>query len=351
MPGDSYPTVKAAAVQAAPVFLDREATIDKACRLIEQAGDEGARIIVFPECFVAGYPHWYQFHVALGPECRRFNVELFRNSVEVPGPATARLGAAARRAHAHVAIGINERPALSYGTLFNTMLFIGPDGEVAGRHRKLVPTLGERLVYALGDGSGMPVVNTEYGGLAGLICGEHCNYLAKFSLLARGEVIHAASWPAFALDSDAQVKEWIALRTRSHAFEGKVWVVSSVGLFSDQMKDVLGLDAPARARFRGDGGYSAIVNPSGRMIAGPLEAGEGIVCATLDMGEVVAGRIFQDQTGHYNRFDIFKLTVDRSERRALGVENGPMSGLEASGEPGERDTPPGAPVADRKMPL
>ena len=138
-------------------------------------------------------------------------------------------------------------------------------------------------------------------------------------------MIHAASWPAFALDSDAQVKEWIALRTRSHAFEGKVWVVSSVGLFSEQMKDVLGLDAAARARFRGDGGYSAIVNPSGRMIAGPLEQGEGIVSATLDMDELVAGRIFQDQTGHYNRFDIFRLTVDRSERPPVQFETGPAA--------------------------
>ena len=320
VPGDNYPTVRAAAVQAAPVFLDREATVAKACRLIEEAGDQGARVVVFPECFIAGYPHWYNFYVALDANCRRFNLELLKNSVDVPGPATRKLGEAARKAQAHVVIGINERPANSYGTLYNSLLFIGPDGEIAGRHRKLVPTLGERLVFAGGDGSGMPVVETPYGGLSGLICGEHCNYLAKFSLLARGEVLHAASWPAFALDSDAQVKEWINLRTRSHAFEGKVWVISSVGIFSEQMKDALGLDAAARERFRGDGGYSAVVNPSGKMVAGPLEQGEGLVTADIDMGELVAGRIFQDQTGHYNRFDIFKLTVDRSERRALSVE-------------------------------
>ena len=335
MPGDTYPSFTAAAVQAAPVFLDREATVKKACRLIEEAGDAGARIIVFPECFIAGYPHWFGFYVALDANCRRFNLELFKNSVQLPGPETELLGQAARRAKAHVVIGINERPANSYGTLYNTMLYIGPDGAIAGRHRKLVPTLGERLVFAYGDGSGMPVVQTPYGGLSGLICGEHCNYLAKFSLLARGEAIHAASWPAFALDSDSQVRDWVALRTRSHAFEGKVWVISSVGIFSEQMKDALGLDEAARKRFRGDGGCSSIVNPNGKIVAGPLEQGEGLVTATIDMGELVAGRIFQDQTGHYNRFDIFKLSVDRSERSAITMQDGPGNSALPEEGPGQ----------------
>jgi predicted amidohydrolase len=316
MAGDTYPSLKVAAVQASPVFLDRAATVEKACRLIEQAGDEGARVVVFPECFVAGYPHWYNYYIALDAQCRRFNVELFRNAVQIGGEETKRLGEAAKRAKAHVVIGINERPEGSYGTLYNTLLFLGPDGEVVGRHRKLVPTLGERLVFAGGDGSGMPVVETPYGGLGALICGEHCNYLAKFDLLARGEVLHAAAWPAFALDTESAVREWVELRTRSHAFEGKVWVISATGVFSEQMKDVLGLDAAARARFKGDGGAATIVNPNGRIVAGPIQ-GEGLVTATIDMGELVAGRIFQDQTGHYNRFDIFRLSVDRTPRGPL----------------------------------
>ena len=166
MAGDTYPSLKVAAVQASPIFLDRAATVEKACRLIEQAGDEGARVVVFPECFIAGYPHWYNFHVALDATCRRFNVELFRNAIEIGGEDTRRLGEAARRAKAHVVIGINERPAGSYGTLYNTLLFLGPDGEVAGRHRKLVPTLGERLVFAGGDGSGLPVVRYSPDALA-----------------------------------------------------------------------------------------------------------------------------------------------------------------------------------------
>jgi nitrilase len=317
-PGDNYASLKVAAVQASPIFLDRAATVEKACRLIEQAGEEGARVVVFPECFIAGYPHWYSFFVALDGTCRRFNVELFRNAVEIGGAETKRLGEAAKRAKAHVVIGINERPAGSYGTLYNTLLFLSPEGEVVGRHRKLVPTLGERLVFAGGDGSGMPVVETPYGGLGGMICGEHCNYLAKFDLLARGEVLHAAAWPAFAVDSESNVREWVELRTRSHAFEGKVWVISATGVFSEQMKDVLGLDAAARARFKGDGGCATIVNPNGRIVAGPIE-GEGLVTATIDMTELVAGRIFQDQTGHYNRFDIFRLNVDRTPRGPLGT--------------------------------
>ncbi len=320
MPGESYPKVKVAAVQAAPVFLDRDATVAKACRLIEEAGDAGARIVVFPECFIPGFPHWFNFYVALDPPTHRFNVALFENAVDVPGPTTKQLGEAAKRAGAYVVMGINERAPGSYGTLYNSMLFLGPDGEIAGRRRKLVPTLTERLVHAGGGGDGMMVVETPYGGLSGLICGENTNYLAKFALLAEGEVIHAASWPAFPLDTEVYQKDWIDIRTRSHAFEGKVWVISSVGVFSEEMKDALELDATARARFQGDGGHSAVISPNGQFVAGPLDAGEGLLSAEIDLQEVVAGRLFQDQTGHYNRFDLFKLTVDRSERPPLTFE-------------------------------
>ena len=350
MAGDTYPTVKVAAVQAASVFLDREATVDKACRLIEEAGGEGAQIIVFPECFIAGFPYWYYFYIAHDPKIDGFNVAMFKNSVEVPGPDVTRLGQAARRAGAYVVMGMNERPPNSYGTLYNTMLFLGPDGEIAGKRRKLVPTRTERLVHTGGDGSGLIVIDTPFGGLSGLMCGENTNYLAKFTLIARGEVIHAACWPAFCLDTQVHQKDWIDIRTRSHAFEGKVWVISSAGVFSEQIKDVLELDAAARARFRGDGGHSAVLNPNGQFVAGPLEQGEGIVYADIDLNAVVAGRIFQDITGHYNRFDIFNLTVDQSERPPVTMKRGtaepePRSDTEQEKDPGlvlrKPDNPPG----------
>jgi nitrilase len=339
MSGDVYPTIKVAAVQAAPVFLDRDATVEKACRLVAQAGEEGAKIIVFPETFIPGYPHWYSFYIALSPEVRSFNVELFKNSVEVPGPATQRLGEAARQAGAYVVMGINEKPAKSYGTLYNSMIFFGPSGEMIGKRRKLIPTITERLVHANGDGSGLNVFETPYGGLSGLMCGENTNNLAKFTLLAQGEVIHAAMWPAFALDTEKYQKDWIDIRIRDQAFCGKVWVISSSGVISEEMKDALKLDRSARARFNGDGGHSSIISPKGQFVAGPMEQGEGILYADINLQEVVEGRIFQDITGHYNRFDIFRLTIDKNEYPPISMLNEGRS----TNEPSDPLPPPESP--------
>jgi len=163
---DDLPVFIAAAVQAAPVFLDREATIDKACELIEQAGRQGAQLIVFPETWVPTYPFW---------DMRRPDawLELYRNAVEVPSRATDRLAAAARKAQAYVAIGINERDTETKGSLYNSLLYLGPDGAMLGVHRKLMPSITERLVWGMGDGSGLHLFDTPLGRLGGLICWEH----------------------------------------------------------------------------------------------------------------------------------------------------------------------------------
>lgn len=302
--------VTVAAVQAAPVYLDLAATVEKTCRLIEQAAATGARFIVFPECFISGFPHWYSFFIAGEARSREFAQRMFESAVEVPSPAIDRLAAAARRANAWVAVGMNERAPGSWGTLYNSLLFFDPAGAIVAHRRKLVPTSTERLVHAGADRPGLTVVETPFGGFGGLMCGENTNPLAKFTLLRLGEVLHAAAWPAFPLDTERFQKQWIDIRTRSHAFEGKTFVISSTGVFSDEMKDVLGLTSAERARFRGDGGHSAIIDPNGQFVAGPLEDGEGIVSAEIDLGEIIRGRQFQDVTGHYNRFDVFDLRVN-----------------------------------------
>ena len=168
--GDQYPQLKAAAVQSAPVLLDREATVAKACRLIEEAGDHGAQVIGFPECYIPGHPYWYDFYVATDPICTTFNVELFKNSVVVPGPATEELGRAARRAHAWVVMGIAEKDPGSFGSIYNTQLFFNPDGTLVGKHRKLVPTIWERLIHTSGDGSTLQTYPTPFGGLSEIRC-------------------------------------------------------------------------------------------------------------------------------------------------------------------------------------
>lgn len=315
--GDTYPKLKGAVVQAAPVFLDREATVAKACGFIEEAADAGAKVIVFPECYVPAFPYWFIFYPAEHSLVMRFYRDLFKNAVVVPGPATDQLGQAARKARAYVVIGIDEKDANTYGTMYNTYLFFGPDGTLLGKHRKLVPTVYERLVHTGGDGSTLDVYETEYGKLGGLLCGENTNPLARFTLLAKGEVIHAAGWPAFPLAHHSNVMGGIDIRTKAHAYEGRIFVLSSTGVFSEEMKDAMELDEVARKQFVSDGAHSGIINPQGQYLVGPDLHGERILTADLDLEEIVAGKYMHDLIGHYNRFDIFSLRVNRQKHYPL----------------------------------
>lgn len=336
--GDTFSKLKGAVVQAAPVFLDRDATVAKACRFIEEAADLGARVIVFPECYVPAFPHWFSFYAAEHPLIMRFYKELFKNAVVVPSPATDQMGQAAKKAKAYVVIGINEKKANSYGTLYNAFLFFSPDGELLGKHRKLIPTTYERMVHTGGDGSTLDVFDTVYGGLSGLICGENTNPLARFALLAKGEVIHAALWPAFPLAHHSNIIEGIDIRIKAHAYEGRVFVLSSTGVFTEEMKGAMELDETARKQFVSDGAHSGIVNPLGQFLVGPDVHGETILYAELDIEEVVAGRYVHDITGHYNRFDVFSLNVNRGTHHPL-TETGELESPALSSDMGDIEEP------------
>ena len=193
--GDVYPVVKVAAVQAASVFLDREGSTEKACRLIREAGRNGARVIGFPEGFIPAHPVWYHHHSATGALSNRLATELFKNAVEIPGPETDALGAAARDANAYVVIGACEKMPNTTGTMFNSQIYIAPDGTLIGKHQKIMPTVGERLVHMGGFGDTFGAFQTEFGPMSGLICGENSNPLAVFALTAEGTRIHVMSWP------------------------------------------------------------------------------------------------------------------------------------------------------------
>ena len=194
--GETYPRFTVAAVQASPVFLDREKTINKAVRLIEEAADKGAVIIGFPELFIAGHPMlWY---LAKKSNPLRGQGELFKllvkNGVKVPSPETERLCATAKKAHSYVVIGMSEVDTLYPGTLYNSQLLISDKGEIMGVHRKLVPTAIEKLIYSQGDGSYLNAFDTQYGKLSAMVCGEHANSLYKYALLAMGTQVHVAGW-------------------------------------------------------------------------------------------------------------------------------------------------------------
>jgi len=178
--GDNYPVVKVAAVQAASVFLDREGSTEKACRLILEAGKQGARVIGFPEGFVPAHPVWYHHHPATGATANELAVVLFKNSVEIPGPEVDALCGAAREANAYVVIGVCEKLPRTIGTMFNTQVYIGPGGQLLGKHQKLVPTVGERLVHTGGFGDTFGAFQTEFGPMSGLICGENSNPLVAW---------------------------------------------------------------------------------------------------------------------------------------------------------------------------
>ena len=310
---DNYPKLTVAAIQAAPLFLDREKTVEKACQLIMESGEGGANLAVFPECFIPAFPYWYRFYKAFDPACVRFNRELFKNAVEIPSYYTERLCQAAKKANIYVVMGLNEKRPGMAGTLYNTMLVIHRDGSILGKHQKLMPSSIERLVHGLGDGSTLRVFPTEYGSLGCLCCGENGNPLFRFALTSQGEMIHAASWPTYTSPfSTGYTHEQMLLRARNCALEGKVYVVSSAEVFTQETADVLELDSQTQAKIQDWGGYSAIFGPKGQCIAGPAGSEETIIYAEIDLEEVVDARMQQDFTGHYNRFDVVSLNYDSS---------------------------------------
>ena len=281
----SQSTVKVAAVQAAPVFLDLEASLEKALALIEKAAAEEARLVVFPEAFLPAWPAWVD-EVLPGDDAA-WHLRLLEQSVVVPGPVTDRLGAAARAAGVLLVMGVDEREEHG-GTIYNTVLYFDPGGRLLGRHRKLVPTHAERLVWGMGDGADLQVHQTEVGRVGGLICWENYMPLACFALYAQGVDI----WVAPTL---ATHEPWVATM-RHIAREGVCHVigVAPAARFSEVPDSVPDRDRLWRGvEPHGDwmlDGYSVIVDPAGTVLAGPLVRDEGILYATLDLDAARARR-------------------------------------------------------------
>ncbi|GAA2435523.1 carbon-nitrogen hydrolase family protein [Streptomyces mauvecolor] len=323
---DQLPRFKAAAVQSSPVFLDPAATVDKAVALVAEAAANGAELVVFPEVFVPGYPYWNwtMTPVQGSPWFER----LQRASVDIPGPHVDALRAAARQYGVVLVIGVNERCPYSLGILYNTMLTIGADGELLGAHRKLVPTWAEKLTWTGGDGSSLKVHQTPVGPLGVLACGENTNTLARFTLLAQGELVHAASYIALPVaPEDYDMADAIAVRTAAHCFEGKVFSVVACSTVSPEIVDtVAGDDEDVRRMLaRPRSALSGIFGPDGRPVTDPLIDDEGIVYADIDLAKCVQPKQMHDILGHYNRFDVFRLHVDNTPRTPVTFATPPGS--------------------------
>ncbi len=306
-----YPIFKAAAVQASPVFMNVDATVDKACSLIREAADNGAKLVAFPEVFIPAYPYWSWI---ISPvEASGLFETLYKNSIAVDGPEVKRLCAEAKKNACYVVIGINEKDPQRMGTLFNTNLIIGPDGTLIGRHRKLVPTWAEKLTWSGGDGSSLKVYNTEIGPLGTLACGENTNPLARFTLLAQGELVHIANYIGLPVaPKDYDMAEAIKLRAATHSFEGKLFTIVACSTISEEMIQYLEEYCPnARALLeRKNSAFSGVIGPDGRVVGDCLIDDEGIVYADIDLNKCIQPKQMHDILGHYNRFDIFKVTVN-----------------------------------------
>ncbi len=308
---DTFPTFKAAVVQASPVWQDRERSTDKACSLIAEAGRNGARLIAFPEVWLPGYPAWAFLGTPLYGNA--FFAELFANSVEIPGPTTDRLCEAARKAGSYVVMGLNER---SGGSLYITQLIIGPDGEMLGRHRKLKPTHVERTIYGQGDGSDLKVFDTAVGKLGALNCWEHLQPLMRYAMFSLGEQVHVSSWPSFSLyrkQSYALSAEPCMGASRQYALEGSCFVLAAVATTSKETVERLA-DTPERAEMiEVGGGGSTIFAPDGSTIArpGPWDE-EVILYADLDLYDIVRAKNFADPCGHYARPDVLSLLWNKA---------------------------------------
>ncbi|MGD9765610.1 MAG: carbon-nitrogen hydrolase family protein [Candidatus Binatia bacterium] len=350
--GTSYQKLRLAAVQAAPVFLDRQASIEKARRLIREAGDNGADFIGFPENFIPGYPLWYFYHPAVSKKSYDFAVELFKNSMEIPGPEVDALCEAAAAANAFVVMGITERRADTSGTLYNTQLFIDRRGEVLGKHQKLVPTVTERLVHTGGAGDTQGVMMTEYGPVSGLVCGENSNPMAVALLAAQYTRIHVACWPNHFVPAGKfsegylPMPEASLIAARNMAYMCKCYVVSPCGVVSTEMRDLLATTEQDRA-FMSDPkqtGGTTIIDPMANVIAGPMPGSEeGIAYADADLEHTVRMRMIHDFGGHYNRPDVFRLLVNSANPGLIGN----MSGQDTAALPG----PVPRPAADTPPPL
>jgi nitrilase len=295
--------VPVAVVQAAPVAFDLDRTLAKTVELVRDAASGGARLILFPEAFVSGYPRGLDFGVKVGSrttEGREQFRRYWESSVDVPGPATEALGAAARRAGVYLVIGVIEREG---GTLYCSVLFFAPDGTWMGKHRKLMPTAAERLVWGFGDGSTMPVFETPIGRIGSVICWENYMPLLRTYMYSRGIQLYCAPT---ADDRDT----WLPT-LRHIALEGRCFVLScnQFAHRADYPSDypAPGGNEPATIMSRGG---SCIVDPLGRVLAGPAFEGPVILTADCDLAEIVRGKFDFDVVGHYARPDVFRLVVN-----------------------------------------
>lgn len=307
-------SVRAAVVQAGAIPFDRNGCLEKALRLLNEAGAAGAEVVVFPEAFITGYPKGMNFGLVVGardPVGRDEYRAYLEAAIEVPGPETAALAQAAAANRCYAIIGVIERAG---GTCYCTALFFSPDGMLLGKHRKLMPTAQERVIWGSGDGSTLTTIESPFGHIGAVICWENYMPLLRTAMYARGIALYCAP----TVDDR---ETW--LPTMRHiALEGRCFVLTACqylkrGDFPESARVSLG-EHPEDVLIRGG---SAIVNPLGAVLAGPDFSGETILYADLDLDDIARGKFDFDVVGHYARPDVFRLTVDESPKISVSFHS------------------------------
>lgn len=297
--------IKVGAAQLSPIFLNKTKTINKACNAIAEAGRNGCKLIVFPEAFISGYPDW----VWLIPNSKsavlnELYIKLVENAVTIPDDSTEKLCKAAKAANINVIMGLHERNSETSNTsLYNSLLYINDKGEIIGKHRKLIPTGGERLIWAQGNGSTLKSYDTSAGRIGGLICWECFMPLARNAMYENGtQILAAPTWD--------KSPNW-QISMQHSAREGGVFIISCCqALKMDDIPDAYDFKKLyPEGRDWVNTGNSCIVDPNGKIIAGPLQAEEGILYADINLNDIIAAKRMFDVVGHYARPDVFNFIV------------------------------------------
>jgi nitrilase len=352
--------IRVAACHAAPVFLSARATTQKAVSFIKTASRNSANLVIFPETYIPAFPVWSSMRAPTQ------NHDLFKRMAEqsilADGEEVQALQAAAQETKTYLSVGISERTRYSSGTLFNSNIFIGSDGRVLNLHRKLMPTFFEKLTWAPGDGHGLKVVETPFGNIGNLICGENTNPLARYSLIAQAEQLHISTWPATwptrvadpssAQDTGGRNYDNVAvnrIRAAAHCFEAKAFGVLCSGHLDEQAIETMAAGASDAEHIThvlrtSQRGATMFLDPTGAPIPGFivddatgekkavdfLQKEEGILYADLDLADCVEGKQYHDVVGGYQRHDVFKLTVNRERQVPIRFHDPPVLPVDKS---------------------
>lgn len=306
---------KAAVVQSAPVFMDLEGCLDKACGLIERAAADGAKLIAFPELWFPGYPWW--IWLAAPAQNVRYFQRYHENSLTLGDDAFKRLGETARKNGIYISAGASER---DYGSLYIAQFLFDDHGELLQARRKLKPTHVERTVFGEGDGSHLKVFETEIGRLGQLSCWEHLQPLARYAMYSMHEQVHVAAWPTFSLYPQAYALTPQANHavTQAYAMEGQCFVLAASGVISPEMHEMLVETDEQAEMLKVGGGFAQVYAPDGRPLCDPLDPGEdGLLFAELDLGAIAVAKSFADPVGHYSRPDVTRLLLNRRPQRRV----------------------------------